>query len=85
MLVIGFAPAAIPLNPCRALVAPPYDIMLFSGTDAAGFARTPIAVPGGPAFLGLRAFGQYAVVDPAGGLFGAGLSLSDALCMQVGT
>jgi hypothetical protein len=83
LLALGFAPAAAPIGTCRALVAP-VELRPWVFTDALGFGRTPLPVPADPAFLGLQAFVQYAVVDSAGPIFD-GVSLSDALWLRVGT
>jgi hypothetical protein len=83
ILMFGFAPAALSIDNCRVLVAAPFTGMPPVFTDAAGFARTPLPIPGNTRYAGLQLFGQWAVFDPSGPLR-QGASLSDGLRMQLG-
>lgn len=73
----------LPLGSCRLLAAPLLFALPPIATDAAGSGRSSLPIPAGARFVGLRLTAQYAVVDPAGALFG-GLALSGGLLLQVG-
>jgi len=82
---ISFAPGNIQFSSsCRQLVAYPVILGATLFTDANGFASVPFAIPNAPAYLGLNLFYQWAIVDPAGGIFGT-FAASNALQVVLGT
>jgi len=81
-LALGITPLDLTLpGGCKLLV----DLLVTvgGGSDAAGAGATPLAVPALPELLGAALFGQYFVVDPAGGLFGT-LAATDGVRVVVG-
>jgi hypothetical protein len=83
-LGLGFAPSSLAVDTCRVLVAVPFQSLPLFATNNLGMGSTPFPVPASPSFQGLQLFGQYAVFDPAGTLFG-GFALSEGLWLRIGT
>jgi hypothetical protein len=83
VLALGLSPAAATVETCRILVSPPMT-MPWVATDAGGFARTAVAIPNEPFYLGVQLFGQYVVFDAAGALLD-GIGLSHGLWVRLGT
>jgi hypothetical protein len=82
VLALGALPLDLQLpGGCRLLV----DLLLSVGSfsDATGAGALPLAIPDSPTLLGSELVGQWFVLDPAGGLFGA-LSMTSGLRVVVG-
>jgi ELWxxDGT repeat protein len=76
ILLLDLTSMPLQIGGCTLFVLP---LVTFGAvTDAVGSARFPLPLPDDPSVVGVDLFGQWAVVDPAGSLFGA-LALSDAL------
>jgi ELWxxDGT repeat protein len=75
--------SSILLGSCRLLLDLPLLPLPLVMTDATGFARLPLPVPGTPTLAGGNLFFQWAIVDPAGGFLGA-IAMSNGLQVQIG-
>ncbi|MCB9882927.1 MAG: hypothetical protein H6834_14165 [Planctomycetes bacterium] len=84
--VLSFSglPARIPIEECTLWILPPVAVMPGLVPDASGFGRTVLPIPADPALVGSRVFGQYALVDPQGGI-GFALTLGPGLEIAVGS
>ena len=58
----------------------PIDFQFFLATGTTG--TVPLAIPGGPVFLGMQIIGQSIVVSPGSNV--AGGTVSNPLCISVG-
>lgn len=79
-VVVGLQATNIPVGSCSLLVQ--NGISLLVATSSYGFARVPIAVPPGAAFLGLQGHAQAAAFDSTAP---SGFSLSGALDFTIGS
>ena len=83
VLDLAFFPSNTAVGGCRVFLGLPLISMAPVPVGATGRAVTPLPIPTDPALAGLQLFGQYAVADPQGQLFGLA-SLSDGLRMVLG-
>jgi hypothetical protein len=83
VLNLGLFPNNVPLGACRLLVGLPQIPFATVTTDGRGIARTALPIPQDGALHGLSLFGQYAILDPNGQLFGVA-ALSDGLQLTIG-
>ncbi|MEM7199801.1 MAG: LamG-like jellyroll fold domain-containing protein [Planctomycetota bacterium] len=83
VLLLASSPDRIALSGCRLLLGLPVAATPPVLTDAAGRGATPLPLPFLPALLGAPLFGQHAIVDAGGALFGTA-ALSAGMHLTLG-